>query len=49
MWPLYLVMLFAVEFHGGIGLYRLALKWGWFEGARPGSRPAAGCAPSSGR
>jgi fumarate reductase subunit C len=35
MWPLYLVMLFAVEFHGGIGLYRLALKWGWFEGADP--------------
>ena len=33
MWPLYLVMLFAVEFHGGIGLYRLALKWGWFEGS----------------
>jgi fumarate reductase subunit C len=32
MWPLYLVMLFAVEFHGGIGLYRLALKWGWFAG-----------------
>jgi fumarate reductase subunit C len=30
-WPLYLVMLFAVELHGGIGLYRLALKWGWFE------------------
>jgi fumarate reductase subunit C len=35
MWPLYLVMLFAVEFHGGIGLYRLALKWGWFEGSNP--------------
>jgi len=35
MWPLYLVMLFAVEFHGGIGLYRLALKWGWFEGTNP--------------
>jgi len=32
MWPLYLIMLFAVEFHGGIGLYRLALKWGWFAG-----------------
>ncbi|MEY2919397.1 MAG: Fumarate reductase cytochrome b subunit [Pseudomonadota bacterium] len=32
MWPLYLVLLFAVEFHGGVGLYRLALKWGWFEG-----------------
>ena len=35
MWPLYLVMLFAVEFHGGIGLYRLALKWGWFEHGDP--------------
>jgi fumarate reductase subunit C len=35
MWPLYLVMLFAVEFHGGIGLYRLALKWGWFAGSDP--------------
>lgn len=29
-WPLYLVLLFAVELHGGIGLYRLAIKWGWF-------------------
>jgi fumarate reductase subunit C len=29
MWPLYLVMLFAVEVHAGVGLYRLALKWGW--------------------
>lgn len=37
MWPLYLVMLFAVEIHGGIGLYRLALKWGWFTGADPES------------
>jgi len=35
LWPLYLVMLFAVEFHGGVGLYRLALKWGWFEGPDP--------------
>jgi len=32
-WPLYLVLLFVVELHGGIGLYRLALKWGWFAGA----------------
>ena len=24
-----------VEIHGGIGLYRLAVKWGWFEGADP--------------
>ena len=29
-WPIYLVLLFAVELHGGIGVYRLALKWGWF-------------------
>lgn len=29
-WPFYLVMLFAVELHGGIGIYRLAIKWGWF-------------------
>jgi fumarate reductase subunit C len=32
-WPLYLVLLFAVEIHGGVGLYRLAVKWGWFEGS----------------
>ena len=30
MWPLYLVLLFLVEVHGGIGLYRLAVKWGNF-------------------
>ena len=35
MWPLYLLLLFAVETHGGIGLYRLALKWGWLEGRDP--------------
>ena len=29
-WPIYLVLLFSVELHGGIGVYRLALKWGWF-------------------
>lgn len=32
MWPFYLILLFAVELHGGIGLYRLCVKWGWFEG-----------------
>jgi len=32
MWPLYIVLLIAVEFHGAIGLYRLSVKWGWFEG-----------------
>jgi fumarate reductase subunit C len=34
-WPLYLVLLFAVELHGGIGLYRLAVKWDWFAGQDP--------------
>lgn len=32
MWPLYILLLLAVELHGSIGLYRLAVKWGWFEG-----------------
>jgi len=32
MWPLYLVLLFVVEVHGGVGLYRLIIKWGWFMG-----------------
>ena len=36
-WPLYLVALFCVELHAGIGLYRLALKWGWFVGEEPGA------------
>lgn len=35
VWPLYLVLLFAVELHGGIGVYRLAVKWGWFLGKNP--------------
>ena len=34
-WILYLFLLFAVELHGGIGLYRLAVKWGVFEGDDP--------------
>lgn len=34
-WILYLVLLFAVELHGSIGLYRLAVKWGWFEAKTP--------------
>ena len=33
MWPLYLLLLLAVEIHGGIGLYRAAVKWGWLGGA----------------
>ena len=39
-WPLYLVLLFAVEIHGGVGLYRLAIKWGWFAGADPNATRA---------
>ncbi len=34
-WWLDLLLLLAVEFHGGIGLYRLAVKWGWFDGSDP--------------
>jgi fumarate reductase subunit C len=33
LWPLYILLLLAVELHGGIGLYRLAVKWGWFTGS----------------
>jgi fumarate reductase subunit C len=40
LWPFYLLLLLAVELHGGIGLYRLALKWGWPGGADPGSHRA---------
>jgi fumarate reductase subunit C len=35
MWPLYILLLLAVEFHGTIGLYRLCVKWGWFDGTDP--------------
>ena len=35
MWPLYILLLLAVELHGGIGLYRLAVKWGSFAGPDP--------------
>lgn len=35
MWPIYLLLLFAVELHAGIGIYRLALKWGWPSGDDP--------------
>lgn len=34
MWPLYLVLLFAVELHAGIGIYRLMIKWGFFINAK---------------
>ena len=35
MWPLYLLLLFAAELHASVGLYRLAIKWGWFAAAQP--------------
>jgi fumarate reductase subunit C len=35
LWPLYIVLLLAVEMHGGIGLYRLAVTGGWFTGSDP--------------
>ncbi len=35
MWPLYFVLLFAVELHAAIGMYRLAVKWGIFDGKNP--------------
>ncbi len=35
LWPLYLVLLFAVELHATVGMYRLAVKWGIFDGKNP--------------
>jgi fumarate reductase subunit C len=35
MWLLYMVLLICVELHGSIGLYRAAMKWGWFDGENP--------------
>ncbi|MCK5111144.1 MAG: fumarate reductase cytochrome b subunit [Arcobacteraceae bacterium] len=29
-WLMYIILLIAVELHATIGLYRLAVKWGWF-------------------
>lgn len=31
-WVMYIILLIAVELHATIGLYRLAIKWGWFDG-----------------
>ncbi len=41
-WPLYILLLLAVELHGGIGLYRLAVKWGWFARRERDAAPAQG-------
>ena len=34
-WPLYLMLLITVVLHAGIGVYRLIIKWGWFDGKNP--------------
>ncbi len=31
MWPMYLMLLVSVVLHAGVGIYRLIMKWGWFE------------------
>ena len=35
MWPAYLMLLISVVFHAGVGIYRLIIKWGWFDGENP--------------
>lgn len=40
MWGLYVLLLLAVELHAGIGLYRLSVKWGWFQGRDPNATRA---------
>lgn len=35
MWLLYVILLICVEIHGSVGLYRAAMKWGWFDGENP--------------
>ena len=35
MWPMYLVLLISVVSHAGAGIYRLIIKWGWFDGKDP--------------
>ena len=34
MWPVYFLLLIAVVLHAAIGVYRLILKWGFFESKR---------------
>ena len=36
MWPMYLMLLVSVVLHAGVGVYRLIMKWGWFDGENPG-------------
>ena len=34
-WPMYLMLLVSVVLHAGVGVYRLIMKWGWFDGKNP--------------
>ena len=35
MWPMYLMLLVSVVLHAAVGIYRLIMKWGWFDGKNP--------------
>jgi len=35
MWPMYLLLLISVVLHAWVGVYRLIIKWGWFDGEDP--------------
>ena len=37
-WTLYLMLLVSVVLHTTVGLYRLTMKWGWFDGTEPRKR-----------
>jgi fumarate reductase subunit C len=34
-WIMYLMLLVSVVLHAGVGIYRLVMKWGWFDGKNP--------------
>ncbi len=36
-YPLYFMLLVSVVLHAGAGVYRLIMKWGWFDGKNPKS------------
>lgn len=35
MWPMYFLLLVSVVLHAGVGVYRLIVKWGVFDGSNP--------------
>lgn len=35
LWPMYLILLISVVLHTGVGVYRLIIKWGLFDGSDP--------------